>query len=206
MRFFLIAASAFAMTCGGIAIAQQAAPANPDPQAVIAGRYEVEPAHTRVQFSVSHLGFTHWSGDLTQARGTLSIDPTKVSTAKVDITLPTASVSTTNTTLDGELRSAQWFDADQFPTIRFVSTRVVPTGARAATITGNLTFHGITKPVMLKATFNAGGVDPLTKKYTIGFDATTLILRSAFGVKTYLPLIGDQTDLRISAAFVRSAG
>jgi polyisoprenoid-binding protein YceI len=76
-------------------------------------------------------------------------------------------------------------------------------GARTALITGDLTFHGVTKPVVLKTTFNASGVNPLDKGTTVGFNATTTIKRSDFGVKTYVPLIGDDVTLRISAAFER---
>lgn len=178
--------------------------ANATPSAAQAGDYKVETSHTRTQFTVSHMGFTDWYGDFTGISGTLSIDPKAIAKAKVDITIPVASVSTTNTTLDGELKSAQWFDAAQFPTIRFVSTRVEQTGPRTALITGNLTFHGVTRPVTLRASFNASGVNPMTKGYTLGFNASTLINRSDFGVKTYVPLIGDSVAIRISAAFEKA--
>ena len=198
-------ALATAVAAGSLAVAQTSAPASSNPAAVTAGRYTVEPGHTRVQFTVSHMGFTNWYGDLTGASGNLTLDPKYPAASKLDIALPVASVSTTNAKLDGELRSAQWLDADGFPTIRFVSTRIVLEGPRAATVTGNLTFHGVTKPVTLKTVFNGAGTDPIAKAYTAGFDATTTIRRSDFGVKTYVPLIGDTVDLRISAAFVTAA-
>jgi polyisoprenoid-binding protein YceI len=178
-----------------------AGPANTDAAAVTAGAYTVEPSHTRVQFSVSHMGFTNWYGDFTGVSGSLTLNPKDVATSKVDITIPVGSVSTTNTKLDGELKSADWFDAERFPTIRFVSTKIVRTGPNKAMITGNLTFHGVTKPLVLAATFNGAGVNPLDKNYTVGFDATTTIQRSDFGVMTYLPVVSDTTTLRISAAF-----
>ena len=177
---------------------------NTDPAAVTPGAYVVEPAHTRVQFAVSHIGFTHYFGDFTGAKGALVLDPKDVAASKVDITLPVASVSTTNATLDGELKSAAWFDAATYPTIRFVSTKVVRTAPDKATITGELTLHGFTRPVELAATFNGSGVNPLDKNYTVGFDATATLKRSDFGVKTYLPMIGDETSVRISAAFEKA--
>lgn len=182
-----------------------AGPANPSLGAASAGAYTVEPSHTRVQFAVSHMGFTNWYGDFTGASGSLSLDPKDVAASKLDITIPVASVSTTNTKLDGELKSPDWFDAGQFPTIHFVATNVAPSASNAATITGNLTFHGVTKPVVLAATFNGAGVNPLNKKYTVGFDASTVIKRSDFGVKKYLPMIGDDATLRISAAFEKAS-
>jgi polyisoprenoid-binding protein YceI len=184
-----------------LALATSAVAANTNPATVTAGAYVVEPAHTRVQFAVSHIGFTQFFGDFTGAKGTLVLDPAKIADAKVDITLPVDSVSTTNTKLDGELKSADWLDATAYPTIRFVSTKVVRTAPGKATITGNLTLHGVTKPVVLAASFNGSGVNPLDKNYTVGFDATTTFKRSDFGVKTYLPMIGDDTAVRISAAF-----
>lgn len=186
-----------------IALAQ-GGPANTSPAAVEAGNYVVEPNHTRVQFSVSHMGFTNWYGDLTGTSGTLALDPRSPAASRLDISIPVSSVTTTNAKLDEELRSPQWLDATGYPTIRFVSTRIVREGPRTASIVGNLTFHGVTRPVTLKAAFHGSGVDPVAKAYTVGFDATAAIRRSDFGVKTYVPLIGDDVDLRISAAFVKA--
>ena len=198
MSRFTTAAIVFLLhTTSAIAVG----PANPDPKAVTAGIYSVEPSHTRVQFTVSHMGFTNWYGDFTGASGSLRIDPKDVAASKVQISVPVASVSTTNTILDSELKSADWFDAARFPTIRFVSTAVVPTGAGTADITGLLTFHGITRPVVLAARFNGAGINPIDNAYTLGFDATTTIKRSDWGVKNYVPVIGDETILQISAAF-----
>lgn len=201
----LTSAALLFVASAGIVSAAARGPANLDPAAVAAGSYAIEPSHTRVQFSVSHMGFTDWYGDLIGASGTLVLNPANVAASKVDINIPTASVSTTNAKVDEELRSAQWFDAARYPIVRFVSTRVVRTNTGAATIFGNLTFHGVTRPVTLQARFNGAGINPLDKSYSVGFNATTTIRRSDFGVKTYLPLIGDTTELRISAAFVRTA-
>jgi polyisoprenoid-binding protein YceI len=197
------AAALFAATASFAAA--PAGPASTDPHAVQAGSYAVEPNHTRVQFTVSHMGFTDWYGDFAHVSGTLQLDPAHPDASKLDITIPVDSVATTNATLDGELKGAQWFDAGQFPTIHFVSTGIRATGAGTAAITGNLTFHGVTRPVTLDARFNGAGTNPLDKSYTAGFNATTTIRRSDFGVKTYVPLIGDETAIRISAAFVRKA-
>ena len=199
---YLIPFALLASAVGTIVVAQPAPPANADPAAVTAGSYVIEPSHTRLQFSLSHMGFTHWYGDLTGASGSLTLDPKNATAAKVDVTLPVASVATTSAKLDDELRGPQWLDATAYPTIRFVSTRVVRRGARGATVTGDLTFHGVTRPVTLNAVFNGAGTDPIGKAYTVGFDGTATIRRSDFGVKTYVPLIGDTVDIRISAAFV----
>lgn len=195
---------AAALIVAPVAAFAQSPVANPAPTAVQAGNYTVETTHTRVQFTVSHMGFSDWYGDLTGVTGSLVLDPKAPAKAKVDVTIPVSSISTTNTTLDGELKSDAWLDAGKYPEIRFTSTGVTPTGPRTANITGNLTFHGVTRPVVLKAAFLASGVNPLSKGYTVGFNATTAIKRTDFGVKTYIPLIGDEVTLRISAAFEKA--
>ena len=199
---YILASTAVLLALATSAVAADTFSTNP--AAVVAGVYTVEPAHTRVQFAVKHIGFTSFYGDFTGVSGSLSLDPKTVAASKLDVTIPVASVSTTNRALDGELAGADWLDAATYPTMRFVSTRVVQTAAGKATITGNLTMHGITRPVVLMASFNGSGVNPLDKAYTVGFDATTTLKRSDFGVKTYVPMVGDETSLRISAAFEKT--
>jgi polyisoprenoid-binding protein YceI len=184
-----------------VALAQAPTDITRDPAAVQAGAYDVEPLHTRVLFSVSHLGFTTWYGEFTNVSGTLTLDPKKPAASALEIHIPTATVSTTNAKLDGELKSDAWLDAGQFPEMVFKSTKVTETGKDAAKVTGDLTFHGVTRPVTLAVKFNAAGTNPLDKKYTAGFEVSGQIKRSDFGVKTYVPLIGDDVDLIISAGF-----
>lgn len=204
IRSPLIALTAFALVgVGGVAAAQS--PANPSPAAVQAGAYGVEPAHTRVLFSLSHMGFSTWYGEFTGASGSLTIDPKNAHLDAVSVTVPTASVSTSNATLNEELKGDKWLDAGKFETISFRSTRVVPTGDRTADVEGQLTLHGVTRPVTLKASFNGAGVNPLTKGYTVGFEVSGDIKRTDFGVTTYAPLIGDDVHLIISAAFEKKA-
>lgn len=198
-RPFSYAAALAVLALSGAAFAADANPAS-----VKAGAYTLDPSHARVQFSVSHFGFSEWYGDFSGIKGALSIDPANVAAAKVDVTIPVASVSTTNATLDGELKSADWFDAVRYPTIRFVSTKVVQTAPDKAAITGDLTFHGVTRSVTLNAVFYGAGDNPMSKKATIGFNAAGSLKRSDFGVKTYLPMIGDETTLRISAPFEKA--
>ena len=111
------------------------------------------------------------------------------------MSIPVASVSTTNGKLDEELKSPMFLNAAAYPTITFVSKSVKRTGPASAVITGDLTLHGVTKPVTLDAKFNAGGSNPMSKKYTVGFDATGHFNRSDFGVKTFVPMVSDQVDI-----------
>jgi polyisoprenoid-binding protein YceI len=157
-----------------------------------------------VLFSVTHFGFTHYYGDFTGVTGKLTIDPNNVGAAQVQVTIPTASVSTTNAKLDGELQGANWLNASAYPTITFVSRQVTRTGPKSARIDGDLTLHGVTHPVSLDATFNAAGPYPLGGRFTVGFDAIGHLKRSDFGVTSFVGPISDNVDIIISAAFQKA--
>jgi polyisoprenoid-binding protein YceI len=176
------------------------APASASPSAVTAGAYAIDPNHTLVQFSVNHFGFNDYFGVLPGATGNLKLDPKRLSNTTLDVELPVARISTTNQTLDGELKSADWFDAASYPTIHFVSRQVTPTGPRTARIAGTVTLHGVSRPLVLEATFGGVGVNPLNKAYTVGFKATGTVKRSDFGVSKYVPLVSDEVTLSITSA------
>jgi polyisoprenoid-binding protein YceI len=188
----------------GLVLMAGAAAAQPvSPASVQAGTYAVEPSHARVLFAVDHMGTSTWYGDFTRASGTLKLDPKNPAASQLEVSVPTASVSTTNTVLDGELKAADWLDAAKYPAMTFRSTKVTVTGPGRATVAGELTLHGVTKPVVLDARFKGAGPNPMTKAYTVGFDATGKIKRSAFGVTKYVPLVGDDVELILSVPFVR---
>jgi len=174
--------------------------ATTDPAKVPNGSYKVEPYHTRILFAVNHMGFSTYFGDFTGASGSLTLAP-KAAADTLDVSVPTASVSTTNAKLDGELKAPDWFDAAKYPAITFKSTKVTKTGAATAKVTGDLTLHGVTQPITLSVKFHGAGVNPLDKAYTVGFDATGTLKRTAFGVSKYVPLIGDEVQVTISGAF-----
>ena len=178
--------------------------ANPSPSAVQAGAYKIEPTHTRVLFSVSHMGFTTWYGDFSDASGALVLDPMHPDSSRLDVTIPMSSISTTNAKLDGELKSADWFDVARFPTASFRSTSVRVVGQGQADVTGELTLHGVTRAETLRVSFNGAGQNPLDHAYTAGFEVRGQIKRSEFGVSKYVPLVGDTVDLIISAAFEKA--
>ena len=176
------------------------------PASVQAGSYRTDPNHTLVQFDVNHFGFSQFFGVFPAATGTLTLDPKSLGNTKLDISVPVARVSTTNATLDEELRSADWFDAAKYPDIRFVSSKVTRTGANTAKIAGTITMHGVSRPLILDATFGGAGTNPLSKAYTVGFKATGRLNRTPFGVSKYAPLVSDDVTLTIAAAFEKIAG
>lgn len=182
-------------------LAQQGPTTNP--AQVESGTYAIDPAHTQILFAVSHMGFTTYYGRFANASGTLDLSTKTPGASQLQVEVPTATVSTTSDKLDGELKGAQWFDAQKFPSITFKSAKVTRTGQDTAQVTGDLTLHGVTKPVTLAVRFNGAGVNPLDKKYTVGFRATGIIRRGEFGMTTYVPLIGDEVELTLSGAFER---
>ena len=200
MNKHLLLAPLLAMAVTTSALAQATVK---DPTKVDGGTYTIEPYHTRVMFGISHMGFTTYYGQFTGASGTLKLEPGKVSASSFDITVPSTTISTTNAKLDGELNSADWLDTGKYPTITFKSVKVANVGHGIGKVTGDLTLHGVTKPVTLTAKFNGGGANPMDKKYSIGFDLTGTIKRSDFGVSKYVPMVGDDVNLIISAGFER---
>ncbi|MFM7404125.1 MAG: YceI family protein [Erythrobacter sp.] len=213
ISFAAAAAATFAAMIGAIAAAPalfaQAAPEMPgeaDPARVTAGTYAADSNHSLIAFEVNHFGFNDYYGLFGDVAGTLEIDPANLDAAKVDVTIPIANVTTANKRLtDHLLRPGKDGGKPDFfgpaPTAaRFVSTSVKAEGLMA-TVTGDLTMNGITKPVSLEAEFTGAGINPFSKKQTIGFEAETEIKRSDFGVNYGIPLIGDEVELDISVAF-----
>lgn len=202
MRLMFVAALAALPT---LALAQMAmpseAPGKPNPKVVPKGTYAIDPGHTQVVFTVNHLGYTEYSGMFTNPSGTLVLDPATPGASKVEVTFPIAGVRTTVAELDKIMQGADFLDAAKFPNATFVSTKVVASGSNAV-ITGNLTLHGVTRPVELKARFIGAGPEFWgDKKMAFGFAATTSIKRSDFGVTNSIPLVSDRIDLTINAGF-----
>jgi polyisoprenoid-binding protein YceI len=194
-----------ALAAGLLILAQGPAAAAPtDPAGVQPGTYAIEPTHARVLFAVDHFGVSTWYGDFTHVSGTLTLDPKNPAASLVEVSVPTDSLSTTNATLDGTLKGADWFDVARFPTMTFKSDKVTVPGPGRATIAGQLTLHGVTRPVVLEARFKgAAGPNAIIKSYMIGFDLTGKVKRSDFGISRYLGTISDDVDLIISAPFER---
>ena len=200
-RFLAASAMTVLLSLSSLAPRAMAQVASAAPSAVKAGTYKVEPYHTQVEFSISHFGFSNFSGFFSGVSGSLTLDPANVGISKLDVSIPTQSVLTTVPVLNTQLQGAQWFDAAKYPDATFVSTKVIKISSSSAIIEGNLTLHGVTAPVTLRAHLVGSGVNPLDKSFTAGFDATGEIKRSTFGIKTYLPLLGDNVTLKIAGAF-----
>jgi polyisoprenoid-binding protein YceI len=197
MRHFLFLAL---LAAAPVAAVAQDIPGQADASRVAPGAYAVDTGHTQVTFTVDHFGFSRFTGQVGGITGSLNIDPKRPAAAKLDITIPTSGITTTVKALDAHLATPDFFDAATYPSARFVSTGVQASGNRAR-ITGNLTLHGVTRPVVLDATFVGAGTNPMSKKLNFGFKATASITRSEFGMSKYVPVVSDKVDIQINAAF-----
>lgn len=159
-------------------------------------KYTFDKPHTQVIFSVSHLGFTNSYGRFLDYDGGFTLDRVDPSKSTVDATIKTASLDMGDGKWDEHLKSPDFFNVAQFPTMHFVSTKVTKTGEKTADVLGNMTILGVTKPVTLKVTYNNSGVFPMNDKmYVAGFSATASLKRSDFGMTKYVPMVGDDVNI-----------
>lgn len=172
----------------GASFAAQAAPVT----------YKLDPSHTMVLFSWNHFGFSNPTANLGIGEGTVVYDEAKPANSSVQVTLPLANLDTHVSALDEHLKKPDFFDAAKYPVVTFKSTRVEPLGGNKFKVTGDLTVHGVTKPVVLDATLNKAGMQPMLKVPAIGFDATATIKRSDFGMGAYVPNVSDEVHIRIT--------
>jgi polyisoprenoid-binding protein YceI len=172
----------------GAAVSAQAAPVT----------YKLDPTHTMVLFSWNHFGFSNPTADLHISEGTVVFDAKNPAKSSVNVTMPLADLDTHVSALDEHLKKPDFLDADKYPTITFKSTKVQALGGKKFKVIGDLTVHGVTKPVVLDATLNRQGEQPMLKVPAIGFDATATIKRSDFGVGAYVPNVGDELNIRIT--------
>ena len=200
----LVLATILALTAAPVLAQTAAIPGAPVKARVTAGTYAVDPNHTQVTWAVNHMGFSMLEGQFGASGGSITIDPAKPNATKVEVSFATDQLSVTAAPFANHLKSKDFFDVATSPTATFVSTGVVASG-NTAKITGNLTIKGITKPVVLAATFVGAGANPMSKALTAGFTATAKIKRSEFGLGMVVPVVSDDVTLHITAAFEKAA-
>lgn len=167
------------------------------------GAFKLDKSHARIVFSTSHLGFSTYYGFFGDLDAKLDFDPKAPARSTLEVIVNVAGLVTNDPKLDEALKSPEYFDTGKFPVATFKSTKIDLSGASRGKITGDLTLHGVTKPVTLQATLNGGGTNPVSQDYVLGFDATATISRSQFGIKTLVPFVGDEVKLVISCEFDR---
>ncbi len=179
--------AAIALAMVGLPFATMAAPAS----------YTVDPDHTFPYFKISHLGFSTMQGRFNKTTGKLTVDLDK-KTGSVNITIDANSVDTSHVKRDDHLRSPDFINAAEFPEITYKSSKVTIHDNNTATVEGNLTIMGVSKPVKLDVTQFKCGKNPMNEKELCGFDANTTIKRSDFGVNYALPAIGDEMRIELA--------
>lgn len=143
--------------------------------------WEIDAAHSQVTFSVRHMMISTVKGQFTVLSGHLHIDEQNPANSSVDAQVATASIDTRDQRRDGHLQSPDFFDAAQYPTITFKSTSVVSLGGNEYNVIGDLTMHGVTKPVTFKAEYAGQGKNPYGMQVA-GLSATTKINRKDWGL------------------------
>ena len=167
-------------------------------------RYALDPVHTRVLFAVEHAGFSKALGTVSGSSGTMVFDPDDWAAATLEVTVPLRRADLGDAKWNEATLARNLLDAERFPDAHFVSTKVEASDATHAKVTGNLTLHGVTRPVTLDVTLNALKRHPLPPfRRTAGFSATATLSRAAFGVDAWKSMIGDTVELRIEAEAVR---
>jgi len=171
--------------------------------------WNIDPAHTTVEFSVRHMMISNVKGQFEKVSGTIAANGSDPNSVQISALIDATSINTRVEKRDTHLKSAAFLDVDKYPTITFKSTRVEPDGPDKWKVTGDLTLHGVTKPVVLEVETAAGPIKDPSGKTRAGASATTKIDRKDFGVVWNKPmetggvLVGDEVSIAIEVEAVQ---
>lgn len=173
--------------------------------------YTIDPAHSSVQFTVRHMMISNVRGGFSGIKGTVEYDPADAGQTSVDVTIDPGTIRTLDEQRDAHLKSPDFLHVEQHPTITFKSTKVAPAGDGELSVTGDLTIHGVTKPVVLKVEGpTSEGKDPWGN-IRMGASGTTKIKRSDFGLtwnaalETGGILVGDDLKIELEVQMIKAA-
>lgn len=167
------------------------------------GAYTLDKDHAALLWKVNHLGFSPYVGRFNDFDATLDFDPENVEASTLEVIVNTASVDVNNAAFAEQLRGDDWFNVENFPQAVFRTTSFVESiNDNTFVFRGDLTLLGTTAPVDMTVTFNGGGRNMLTRRYTLGFSASVEFKRSEFGMSNLIPFgIGDDIELEIHVEF-----
>ena len=165
--------------------------------------YGIDPTHTFPSFSYSHFGLSTQISKFEKTTGTVTLDKA-ARTGAVDITIDMTSVNTGYATFNEHIQGEDFLDTAKYPTATFKSTKVTFDGDKPASIDGELTIKGVTKPVTLKVTHFTTMPHPMLKKDAIGANASTVIKRSEFNAGKYAPNVGDDVTITVSLEAIKN--
>lgn len=180
---------------------------NNEQQAGNQGRWTFDPYHTQVEFAAKHLGMMTVRGNFLEIAADGSIYPENPEASTVEVTIQTASIRTHNPQRDNDLRSANFLEADKYPTMHFKSTGIKSTGQDTYSMTGDLTIKGNTRPVTFQVIKYGEFNDPAMMGHRIGYSAQSKINRKDFGLTFNMMLDGkwivsEEVDIFIEGEFV----
>lgn len=173
--------------------------------AFAADSYKIDPSHAQAIFSYNHLGFSTTYGMFSGFTGSATLDMENLANSSVAVEMKLEDMLTGWEARDNHFKAADFFNAAEFPVVTFKSTSVEPTGDNTAKITGDLTILGQTKSVTLDAKVNKVGTNPLNGKGWAGFDATTTLKRTEWGLGKFAPNVGDEVEIIISAELEKTS-
>ena len=161
-------------------------------------------AHSEVDFTIRHMSLSNVRGRFGNIGGKIVIDEADIAKSSVEVTIDVNTVDTGVQARDADLKSDSFFDVAKFPTATFTSTSVARNGSNL-TVTGNLTLHGVTKPVVLEVEGPSGPIPGMDHKPHSGFSASTTISRTAFGIGTKYPasVLGDDVKMTVDLDVVK---
>jgi len=168
--------------------------------------FTVDPSHTSVIFGISHLGYSFTYGRFNKVSGEFTLDPAKPEAASFTLAIDAASIDTNDAKRDDHLRGPDFLNTGEFPVISFKSNKVVVEKKDDATIyvvSGDLTMHGVTKPVTLNLQKLGEGPGPTGQDFRTGFNCQTKLNRSEWGMTKMVPHIGDEVAVTISFEGIR---
>jgi polyisoprenoid-binding protein YceI len=180
----------------------QSAP-NADFASVLGGHYALDKSHARIVFATTHFGFSTYYGFFDDFDAKLDFDPTAPEKSALSVTIDLQGIIAADPKLEKNLKSDGFFDVAKFPKATFTAKRIVMTGRASGKVEGDLSLHGVTRPLTLDVTFNGGGTNQMSGAYVLGFDAKGTLKRSEFGIKNFVPFVGDDVALLISCEFDR---
>lgn len=172
--------------------------------------WTIDPVHSVAEFKVKHMMISNVKGHFSKISGTLTLDEANITESKVEAAIDVASIETRDPQRDAHLKSADFFDAEKFPTMSFKSSGIRRTGNGELAVEGDLTIHGVTR----KVTFAVEGPTPATKdpwgNTRVGISATTKISRKDFGLtwnaalETGGILVGDEAAITLDVEFIKA--
>lgn len=167
-----------------------------------AATYKVDPVHACVWFRIKHLDVAYFYGRFNDIAGEFVLDEKDPGNSRIEVRVQAASIDTANADRDKHLKSAELFDVEKFPQITFTSRSFKPAGADTYEVAGDLTFHGVKRPLTVKLEKTGAGKDPWGN-YRVGLETTFTVKRSEFGMTAMPGALGEDVRLTVSVEGLR---